>query len=90
MMKEEVFSGIPQAKILASLFTDYYKLHQGYKGNFYLDKSDLFQQRVNEWKIAFLKIFHKKLTTIYMHTFTDHVAELIKLNGDIDIFNIQG
>jgi hypothetical protein len=89
-MREEAFSGIKEGKTLTLLFNDYFRLHQGYCTNFYENKTELFQERADTWKKMFADIFHGKLSTVYMHIFSDHVAELIKRHGDIDIFNIQG
>ncbi len=89
-MRESAFGGIKEGKTLTSLFNDYFRLHKGYITNFYENKPELFQERVNKWTDMFNSIFHGKLTTVYMHIFSDHVAELIKQHGDIDIFNIQG
>ena len=89
-MNKNVISVLEESENITLLLNNYYRLHQGYTQKFYLNKHDLFQKRVTEWKELFNKLFHSKYVTNYIHYFTDHLAHAIKEHGDIDFYNIQG
>ena len=90
LLKEDSISQLPNSKEIVKLFNDYYRLHQGYTQNFYRDKKDLFQRRIDEWHGLFNKIFHGKHNTPYIHYFKDHLSSSIDTHGDINNCNIQG
>ena len=62
-MKKEVLSGISNSVEITKLFNDYFKLHTGYINNYYLNKTELFQKRADEWKLLFNKVFALKHVT---------------------------
>lgn len=43
-----------------------------------------------EWLNDFLKLYHRKHVTPYMHAFTFHLKEFVEIYGDINAFNQQG
>ena len=79
-----------EADQIVWIMNNYYRIHIGYIYNFDINKTELLQERLNEWKKNFNRIFHKNNTTPYVHYFTDHIASEIKEYGDIDMFNTQG
>lgn len=90
LFNAEVISGLKNNEEIARLFNNYYRINQGYTHNFYINKIELFQKRVEEWQKLFNRNFHTKYNTVYMHYLTDHVAKAIEENGDIDLFNCSG
>ena len=90
LINNQVLSDIKYGKEIVSLFNNYFRLHQGYKYNYYKDKLEIFQQRVDKWKDDFLKVFHKKNVTPYIHYFTDHLSTTIKHFGEIGVHTLQG
>ena len=90
LLNEKSISHLPNSKNIALLFNNYYRLHQGYTHNYYNDKLDLFQKRIDEWHKLFNEIFHSKHNTPYIHYFKDHLASSIETHGDINNCNIQG
>ena len=85
-----VLTDLKDGKKITDLFNNYFRLHQGYKYNFYKNKIELFQQRVDKWKDDFLDVFHRKHVTPYIHFFSDHLSIAIKHFGEIGIYTIQG
>ena len=47
LIKTENISDLKDSREIAKLFNDNYRLHQGYKNNFYKNKSELFQERLD-------------------------------------------
>jgi hypothetical protein len=90
LIHNEILSDLKDGDEIVALFNNYFRLHQGYKYNFYKDKIELFQQRVDIWKDDFLKIFHRKHVTPYIHYFTDHLSTAIKHFGDVGLNTLQG
>ena len=51
---------------------------------------DEFQERAKEWVKLFTSLYQTKDVTPYMHAFTMHVPEFIRLHGNITMFTQQG
>ena len=62
-MNKNVISVLEESENITLLLNNYFRLHQGYTQKFYLNKHDLFQKRVTEWKELFNKLFHSKYVT---------------------------
>ena len=60
------------------------------KENHYVENIDKLQTATENWRRSFLKVYHPKELTPYMHLFVSHMCYLVKLHGDVDVFNIQG
>jgi hypothetical protein len=89
-MNRSVISCLENCDEIALLFNNYYRIHMNYKHNFYIDKLELLQQNLDSWKATFNKNFPLKRNTPYIHFFTDHLVNSIKIFGDVDLYNIQG
>ena len=62
----------------------------GYTHNFYADKPDLLQARIEKWRETFKSVFHATDFVLYMHHIMGHLSDRVSRYGDIDLFNIQG
>ena len=73
---------------IQKLWDDFYSLFKTLNSN-ECDADD-FQRRSKEWINLFVSLYQTKDVTPYMHSFTFHVPEFIKLYDNITIFNQQG
>ena len=59
----------------------------GYTHNFYADKPDLLQARIEKWRETFKSVFHATDFVLYMHHIMGHLSDRVSRYGDIDLFD---
>jgi hypothetical protein len=71
------------------LWRTFYNIWVSIKDKAYASYLDIKSQCI-KWHDLFLKLFHSDKLTPYLHVFTFHVWEMIKVHGDISRFTMQG
>ena len=85
-----LFPSLEHSAEIGQLFNNWWRIHVGYTHNFYIDKTTLLQERIDQWLTTFKKCFFTKECTVYMHHVMGHLSNKILKYGDMDLYNIQG
>ena len=85
-----LFPTLEHAAEIGQIFNNWWRINMGYTHNFYIDKTELLQRRIDEWLSTYERVFHNKECIVYMHHLSAHLSDKISKYGDMDLYNIQG
>jgi hypothetical protein len=88
---KELFSAteISKIELIDELWRTFFNIWVSIKDKAYSSYLVIKAQCI-QWHELFLKIYHADKITPYLHVFTFHIWEMIKLHGDISRFTMQG
>ena len=55
---DKLFPTIEKSAKIGQLFNNWWRIHMGYTHNFYIDKTELLHERVEDWLSTFKECFH--------------------------------
>ena len=90
IFSKEKFPKFTKAVEFTTLCNSFNEIFMKLKENFYLNNHNQCVADTGKWLQTFLKIFHKKHITPYLHLFVGHLADSVSFFGDVDVFNLQG
>ena len=74
---------------LQTLWTDFYSLIKKL-GESHCEDIDEFEESVKSWVIKFTELYQTKDVTPYIHAFSKHVPQFLRMYGNISVFTQQG
>ena len=74
---------------LQALWTDFYSLIKKL-GESHCEDIDEFEKSVKSWVIKFTELYQTKDVTLYIHAFSMHVPQFLRMYGNISVFTQQG
>ena len=84
----ELFPKLQDVKKIDHLWKDFFNIYCSVKINSY-GAQDL-KEATKKWINYFIKVHQSVNVTPYMHTFGQHLWEMVKLHGDISLYTMQG
>ena len=85
----ELFPTLPSKNEVQNLWKRFYSLVQQL-GNLECDDIDEFEKSAKNWVSEFVSIYQSKDVTPYMHAFSMHVSQFLRLHRNISSFTQQG
>ena len=86
----DIYPQFEESKKLTQLFRKFYDIFANVKQKSYINNTEQCEKDTREWLDTFLNVFNAKQVTPYAHLFVGHLADFIRIFGDVDIYNIQG
>ena len=88
----ELFPDLENVKTVDTIWKDFFNIFMSVNFNSYpqKDKVNLIKTETKKWIDTFIKIYHIDRITPYMHSFGQHLHELIEIHDDISLYTMQG
>jgi len=85
----KLFPTLPNTDKVQKLWKDFYSLVQQLRKP-QCDDIDQFERSAKTWVTDFVHLYQSKDVTPYMHAFSMHVSQFLRLHGNISSFTQQG
>ncbi len=75
------------------LWSSFFDIYESIRRGNYDDKeakADEIKKSTHDWFNLFIETYQDETITPYIHSFVEHLHELIRIHGDISLFTMQG
>jgi hypothetical protein len=90
---EALLPNIEHIGDIQKLWASFYEIYDSLRHGDYSDreaKANEIENATHEWFNLFVSVYQRAAVTPYIHTFAEHLHELIRAHGDISLFTMQG
>ncbi len=89
----DLLPNLDNVENVQKLWSSFFRVYQSLRDGNYEDKeakADQIQKETREWMELYQGTYQKETITPYIHSFVEHLHELIRIHGDISLFTMQG